>query len=104
MAEQDRETVIALDRKRRKLREELSGDAAQAKHDLHPSTVFNRWKADKKAQLANLAESGAQVAKKNAPFIGLAGAATLLFALRKPISKAFDKLRDKARDIKDPNP
>jgi hypothetical protein len=101
MTEDSRDTVIKLDRERRHLRAHLTGDVEQAKHDLHPRTLTRRWKDQKRAQLADLGESGKQALRKNAPLIGLAGAAILLFAARRPISNAINKLRNKARQAKD---
>lgn len=97
----ERETVIELDRQRKGLRRELVSDVTQAKHDLNPRTMARRWTDRKRAQVGELADKGKHALKKNAPLIGLASAAILLFALRKPISKTIQKLRDKARDAKD---
>lgn len=99
----DRQSVIEKDRQRRQARSALQGDLTEAKHDLHPRTMFDRWKGKKRAQLTELADNSRQTLKKNAPLIGLVGTAILLFAARKPISNAIDKLRDKARDAKDRN-
>jgi hypothetical protein len=101
MAEDDRERIVALDRKRRGLRAELRGDVAEARHDLHPRTIMGRWTARKKAQVAEFADGTTRAAKKNAPVIGLAAGAILLFAARRPIFELYSRLRDKARHSKD---
>jgi hypothetical protein len=100
MTDDGRETVRALDDKRRDARARLNGDAGQARHDLHPRTLMRRWTERKKEQLADLADGGKKGLKKNAPLIGLTGAAILLFAARKPISKLFNSLREQAKDRK----
>lgn len=101
MVNDDRDKVIALDRERRNLRTHLIGDAEQAKHDLHPRTLIQQWKGRKRQQLVSAAESGKQTLAKNAPLIGLAGAAILLFTARKPISRLYQQLRNKTRQVKD---
>lgn len=101
MAEDTRDTVIKLDRRRRDRRAHLAGDVEQAKHDLHPRTLARRWTDTKRAQLADLADNGKRGLKKNAPLIGLAGTAILLFAARRPISNAINALREKMQQTKD---
>ena len=101
MSDDKREKVIALDRERRSLRKHLVGDAEQAKHDLHPRTLIARWKGRKRQQLTSAAETGKQTLANNAPLIGLAGAAILLFTARKPIFRLYQQLREKARHVKD---
>ena len=101
MLDDSRDKVIALDRERRNLRTHLVGDAEQAKHYLHPRTLLSRWKGRKRQQLTSAAETGKQTLANNAPLIGLAGAAILLFSARKPISRLYQQLRDKKRQVKD---
>jgi hypothetical protein len=101
MTEDTRDTVIKLDRQRRDLRAHLTGDVEQAKLDLHPRTLARRWTDRKRAQMADIADSGKHAFKKNAPLIGLAGTAILLFAARRPISNAINALRKKAQQAKD---
>jgi hypothetical protein len=104
MADEDRRKVIELDRHRRKLRGHLAGDMEQARHDLHPRTILRRWMGRKRAQLADIADSGKHAFKKNAPLIGLAGTAILLFAARRPISNTINALRNKVQQAKDRKP
>lgn len=101
MPDNTRDKVIALDRERRNLRTHLVGDAEAAKHDLHPRTLIERWKGRKRQQLTNAAKTGKQTLANNAPLIGLAGAAILLFSARKPISRLYHQVRDKRRQAKD---
>ena len=101
MPDNSRDKVIALDQERRNLRTHLVGDAEQAKHDLHPRTLIERWKGRKRQQLTSAAETGKQILANNAPLIGLAGAAILLFTARKPIFRLYQQLREKARQVKD---
>lgn len=101
MTEDKRDQVIALNRKRRTLRAGLASDLQQARHDLHPSNLAKNWVGRKKQQLSALAESGKQKLANNAPLIGLAGTAILFFAARKPISRLYHQLRDKARNAED---
>jgi hypothetical protein len=101
MSDDTRDKVIALDQERRNLRAHLVGDAEQAKHDLHPRALIERWKGRKRQQLTSAAETGKQTLANNAPLIGLASAAILLFTARKPISRLYQQLRDKKRQVKD---
>ena len=101
MSDDTRDRVIALDRERRNVRTHLVADAERAKHDLHPRTLIARWKGRKRQQLNSAADTGKQALAKNAPLIGLAGAAILLFTARKPISRLYQQLRNKTRQVKD---
>jgi hypothetical protein len=101
MANHARDTVRELDRQRKQARSKLSDDAEQAKYDLHPRTLARRWTDDKKAKLASAVDDGKHAFKKNAPLIGLASAAILFFAARKPIFNAINALRKKAQQTKD---
>jgi hypothetical protein len=101
MPDDARDKVMELDRRRLCLRQTLSGDVEQAKHDLHPKTIIRRWTNRKRVQMTDLAESSKESLKKNAPLIGLASAAILLFAARKPISNAISNLRERAQRSKD---
>jgi hypothetical protein len=101
MTDNERDKIIALGERRSALRSSLIGDAQQAKHDLHPKTLARRWVNRKREQVVTIAETGKQGLKKNAPVIGIASAAILLFAARKPIFDVIDRVRDKARKAKD---
>jgi hypothetical protein len=101
MSDPDREIIKTLDRNRRDIRSALTSGVAQAKQDLHPRTFVQRWKGLKLKQLAALSESGKQTLASNAPLIGLAGTAILLFAARRPISKLYHQMRTKVQKSKD---
>ncbi len=101
MQDDTRDKVIALDHQRRNLRTHLVGEAKQTKHNLHPRALIERWKGRKRQQLTSAAETGKQTLAKNAPLIGLAGAAILLFTARKPISRLYHQFRTKTRQVKD---
>ena len=101
MSDDTRDKVIALDRERRNLRTHLVGDAEQAKHNLHPRALIERWSGQKRQQLISAAERVKQTLANNAQLIGLAGAAILLFTARKPISRLYQQLRSKAQNVKD---
>ena len=101
MVDDMRETIRELDRQRQQQRSKLADDAALAKHDLHPRTLIGRWTARKRDQIGLMTDNGKHSLKKNAPLIGLAGAAILLFTARRPISKLFQHLRHKAQQAKD---
>jgi hypothetical protein len=101
MADNVRDKIIDLDRQRLGLRSTLAGDMAQAQHDLHPRTLVQRWTDRKRAQISDLAEDGRKGLKKNAPMIGLASAVILLFAARRPISKAVEYARQKGQQKRD---
>lgn len=98
MADPEREAILQHDRTRKALRRALRSDAEQAKHDLHPRTVGARWKAKQKARLAGGAAAARQNIAKNAPLVGIAGLAILLFAARKPISQWMQRFRQRERD------
>jgi hypothetical protein len=102
MSDDARDAIVALNHLRRERRADLTGDFKQAKVDLQPRTLFARWTGQKKLQITNATDVGKQRLAKNAPLIGLAGAAILLFSARKPISNLFHKLRRKAQQAKDP--
>ncbi len=102
MTDDPRDAITAFNRERKNLRANLLDDAQQAKHDLHPRNLVQRWTNQKKQQLTAAADSGKKNLAKNAPLIGLAGTPALLFVARKPIFKLYHTLREKARQVKDP--
>jgi hypothetical protein len=102
MIEAGRKGIVILDDQRREQRKKLASDVQQAKLDLHPRTIAHRWSARKREQIVNLADDSRQAVKKNAPLIGLVGAAILLFTARRPIANLFTQLRQKsAAPLKD---
>ena len=95
MSDPDREAILQRDKTRKALRQTLFSEIEQAKHDLHPRTVSERWVAKQKSRLTQAGMSAKQNVAKNAPLIGFVAAAGLLFAARKPISNWIDRLRNR---------
>ena len=101
MAEVDRDTMHRLNANRKLARSRLVADVADAKRDLHPRALLHRWTGKQKARIAATASDGARLARKNAPLLGLAGAAILLYAARKPILDMYRNLRDRAPEAEE---
>jgi len=89
----DRESVILSNAERRNLRRKLKGSIDVAQDVLNPRNHFRKLVALKKSQAKKAANETIQVVTNNAPFIGLVGAATLLVAARRPISRWISLLR-----------
>jgi hypothetical protein len=89
----DRESVILSNAERRNLRRKLKGSIDVAQDVLNPRNQFRKLVALKKSQAKKAANETIQVVTNNAPFIGLVGAATLLVAARRPISRWISRLR-----------
>ena len=91
----DRTSVILSNAERRNLRRKLKGSVLMAQHALNPKTQLRRIVAMTKAEAMQTVDDVAQVAKKNAPIIGVAGVGALLFLARRPISELISKLRNR---------
>ena len=89
----DRESVILSNAERRNLRRKLKGSINVAQDVLNPRNQVLKLVALKKSQAKKAAGDTVQVVKDNAPFIGIVGAATLLVAARRPISRWISSLR-----------
>jgi hypothetical protein len=89
----DRESVILSNAERRNLRRKLKGSIDVAQDVLNPRNQVRKLVALKKSQAIKAAGETVQVAKNNAPLIGIVGAGTLLFAARGPISRWISSLR-----------
>ena len=89
----DRESVILSHAERRNLRRKLKGSIDVAQDILHPRNQVRKLVALKKSQAKKAAGDTVQVVKDNAPLIGIVGAATLLVAARRPISRWISSLR-----------
>ena len=89
----DRESVILSNAERRNLRRKLKGSIDVAQDVLNPRNQVRKLVALKKSQAKKAANETIQVVTNNAPFIGLVGAATLLVAARRPISRWISRLR-----------
>jgi hypothetical protein len=89
----DRESVILSHAERRNLRRKLKGSIDVAQEVLNPRNQVRKLVALKKSQAKKAAGETVQVVKNKAPFIGIVGAATLLVAARRPISRWISSLR-----------
>ena len=89
----DRESVILLNADRRNLRRKLKGSIDVAQEVLNPRNQFRKLVALKKSQAKKAADETIQVVKNKAPLIGILGAATLLVAARRQISRWISSLR-----------
>lgn len=89
----DRESVILSHAERRNLRRKLKGSIDVAQDVLNPRNQVRKLVALKKSQAKKAAGDTVQVVKDNAPLIGIFGAATLLVAARRPISRWISSLR-----------
>lgn len=89
----DRESVILSNAERRNLRRKLKGSINVALDVLNPRNQVRKLVALKKSQAKKAADETIQVVKDNAPLIGIVGAATLLLATRRPISRWISRLR-----------
>jgi hypothetical protein len=88
----DRESVILSHAERRNLRRKLKGSIEVAQDILNPRNQVRKLVALKKSQAKKAAGDTVQVVKDNAPLIGIFGAATLLVAARRPISRWISSL------------
>lgn len=89
----DRESVILSNAERRNLRRKLKGSINVAQDVLNPRNQVRKLIALKKSQAKKAADGTIQVVKNKAPLIGIVGAATLLVAARRPISRWISSLR-----------
>lgn len=65
----------------------LRGNVNDAKYNLAPSTLKNNWTMKQREKLEAAKTRTAEIAKNNAPAIGVGLLATTLFLCRKPIAK-----------------
>jgi hypothetical protein len=89
----DRESVILSNAERRNLRRKLKGSIDVAQEVLNPRNQVRKLVALKKSQAKKAADETIQAVKNKAPLIGIVGAATLLVAARRPISRWISNLR-----------
>ncbi len=89
----DRESVILSNAERRNLRRKLKGSVEIAQDVLNPRNQLRRFFERNTAKAKSVAGDAAQVAKKNAPVIGVVGLGALIFAARHPISNWILRLR-----------
>lgn len=89
----DRESVILSNAERRNLRRKFKGSLVLTRQILSPRNQFKRLIERKTAQTVKAAGETVQIAKDNAPIVGVVGVSALLFAARGPISRWILKLR-----------
>jgi hypothetical protein len=98
----DRHDILNLHNSRMKARETLNTDVTQAKTNLHPRTIAERWTAKQKIMARQAADDATHLVKKNALLIGAVGIGALLFIIRKPISNLSIKLQHPRKEEQDP--
>ena len=90
----DRESVILSNAERRHLRRKFKGSVAVAKDVLNPRNQLRRLVERKATKAKQIAGETVDIAKQNAPIIGVAALGALLFAARSPISRWISRLRE----------
>ncbi|WP_445949502.1 hypothetical protein, partial [Sphingorhabdus sp.] len=89
----DRESVILSNAERRYLRRKFNDSLAVTREILNPRNQLARFVERKTTQAKQVAGETIQIAKHNAPVIGIVGMGALLFAARRPISRWISSLR-----------
>jgi len=97
----DRKSVILSDAERRYLRRKFKDSLAVTRDVLNPRNQLRRLVERQTTQAKQIADETVQIAKNNAPIIGVIGVSALLIATRGPISRWISKLRQ--RKSKTPN-
>lgn len=86
-----RDTVKSSFVEKQLARHILQDNLSHAKHNLTPSHIAHKWTEKQKNKLISVKYKTAQVAKNNAPVIGVGVLATALFLCRKPIADLIKK-------------
>jgi hypothetical protein len=89
----DRESVILSNAERRYLRRKFKSSLAVTRDVLNPRNQLRRLVERQTTQAKQIADETVQIAKNNAPIIGLIGVSALLIATRGPISRWISRLR-----------
>jgi hypothetical protein len=97
----DRESVILSNVERRNLRRKFKSSVAVTRDILNPRHQAKRLFERKSSHVKLVADETVQIAKNNAPIIGVVSVGALLFAARGPILRWISQLRK--RKIKTPN-
>ncbi len=69
----------------------LQDNLSNAKQNLAPSNIAQKWTDKQKNKLIVAKDKTAQIARDNAPIIGVGVLATALFLCRKPIANLIKK-------------
>ena len=88
-----RDSVILSNAERQYLRRKLKGSLAAARHTLNPRNQLRRLVERQTTHAKQIAEETVNIAKSNAPIIGVIGVSALLIAARGPISRWISTLR-----------
>jgi hypothetical protein len=89
----DRKSVILSDAERRYLRRKFKDSLAVTRDVLNPRNQLGRLVERQTTRAKQIADETVEIAKNNAPIIGVIGVSALLIATRGPISRWISKLR-----------
>ncbi len=89
----DRKDIIESDRNRKLLRMNITEQLSEARTELHPRTIGNRFINGQKQKLAKRSQYVGDFLAENMSWILIGGIGTLLIAVRRPISKRLNELR-----------
>jgi hypothetical protein len=89
----DRKSVILSDAERRYLRRKFKDSLAVTRDVLNPRNQLRRLVERQTTGAKQIADETVQIAKNNAPIIGVIGVSALLIATRGPIARWISKLR-----------
>ena len=88
-----RTAKVLSNAERRSLRRQFNDSLAMTRDILNPRNQLARLVERKSTQAKQVAGETIQIAKHNAPVIGIVGVGALLFAARRPISRWISSLR-----------
>ncbi len=89
----DRKSVILSDVERRYLRRKFKDSLAVTRDVLNPRNQLGRLVERQTTRAKQIADETVEIAKNNAPIIGVIGVSAFLIAARGPISRWISKLR-----------
>ena len=89
----DRDSVILSNAERRYLRRKFKGSLAVTRDVLNPRNQLRRLIGRQTTQAKKIADETIEIAKNNAPLIGVIGLSALLVVARGPISNWISRLR-----------
>lgn len=89
----DRDSVILSNAERRYLRRKFKGSLAVTRDVLNPRNQLRRLIGRQTTQAKKIADETIEIAKNNAPLIGVIGVSALLVVARGPISNWILRLR-----------
>lgn len=89
----DRDSVILSNAERRYLRRKFKGSLAVTRDVLNPCNQLRRLIGRQTTQAKKITDETIEIAKNNAPLIGVIGVSALLVVARGPISNWISRLR-----------